>query len=604
MKNLIKGLVLMVMLFQVYACRKSDILDPKPNTDLNLETTFADSARTSDFLFGIYSLISRDFSIERWYDIRMSISDGTDEANHRLGDLKQPNGVLISGTLSPGNGSGNHPYRTVYVDCYLQIRQANIFLANVGRSPFSESMRKSSIAQARFLRAYYYHILVKSWGGVVLVGDEVLDATADFERPRASYEECVNYIVSELDAAANDLPPSWDAQNYGRITSVAALALKSTVLLYAASPLTNGENIGKTPEQRKAVGYDSYSEQRWADAANAAKAALKLADDNGYGLLVNHKLGNNQNAPGYGFAQAFLLRRNKESLLQGMQVRGGANRLGGALLPPVVNTAVSQSRPTHNLVKAFGTINGKATSEDTEWNAADPYKKRDPRLHYTVIRNGTNWRTTASSAMKPVYTYVGEPNGQGYTGDPENGYWNTGYYNRKMLDSLYTGTNSSGLQRVWHLIRYAEVMMNYAEASNESGNTDVAYEQLKVLRERAGIRAGANGLYGLKPNMTKVEMRDVILNERQVEFAFEGHRYFDVRRTKTAMVNQNVVITAMKIIKTGNANTVSSGDTFTYEEVPIAGRVVTHTFFEQNYWFPFHQDEMNTNPGLVQNPGY
>src|SRR5690606_13127863 len=159
----------------------------------------------------------------------------------------------------------------------------------------------------------------------------------------------------------------------------------------------------------------------------------------------------------------FLLRRNKESLLQGMHVRGGANRLGGALLPPVVNTAVAQSRPTHNLVKAFGTINGKPTSEDSEWDAANPYKGRDPRLHYTVIRNGTNWRTTASSTMKPVYTYVGEPNGQGYTGDPENGYWNTGYYNRKMLDSLYTGTSSSGLQRVWHLIRYAEVMLNYAE---------------------------------------------------------------------------------------------------------------------------------------------
>src|SRR5690606_34625773 len=122
----------------IYGCRKSDVLDPKPNTDLNLETTFADSSRTSDFLFGIYSYIGREYSLEKWYDISMSMADATDEANHRLGDLKQPNGVLITGTLSPGNGTGNHPYRTTYIDAYLQIRQVNLFLANVDKSPFSE----------------------------------------------------------------------------------------------------------------------------------------------------------------------------------------------------------------------------------------------------------------------------------------------------------------------------------------------------------------------------------------------------------------------------------------------------------------------------------
>ncbi|MEJ5963856.1 RagB/SusD family nutrient uptake outer membrane protein [Pedobacter immunditicola] len=601
MKNLFKGILAIVIFSQVYACKKGDVLDAKPNTDLNQETVFADSTRTSDFLFGIYSLLSREYSVEKWYDISMSMSDATDEANHRLGDLKQPNGVIITGTLSPGNGTGNHPYRTTYIDAYLKIRQANVFLANVDKSPFSESLKKTTKAEARFLRAWYYHLLVKNWGGIVLLGDELLGPNDVFEKPRASYEEAVDYIVSELDAIEADLIPSQNGQNYGRITSVAVRALKSRVLLYAASPLTNGGNIGKTPAQRLVTGYESYSEQRWKDAADAAKSALDLADANAYGLVVNHVLGNGTPAPGYGFAQQFLLRRNQESILQGMHVRGGNKRLEGRYLPTSTGTATVQSVPTHNLVKAFGTINGKATSGDADWNAAKPYEKRDPRLHYTVIRNGSLWRKTSASTQSPIYTYVGAGS-DSYTGDPNTGYWYTGYYNRKFMDST-VNTGSGSFQRVWHLIRYAELVMNYAEASNESGNITVTYNQLKRLRARAGIRAGADGNYGIKPNMSKEEMRDLILNERQVEFAFEGHRYYDVRRTKTAMDNQNATMLAMKITKS-TTGAVKPTDTYKYEEVPIAGRTITHVFFEQNYWFPFHQTEMNTNPMLVQNPGY
>ncbi len=609
MKNVLKGLLLVLILTQVFSCRKTDILDPKSNNDLNLETTFADSSRTSDFLMGIYSYISREYSIEKWYDIRMGITDATDESNHRLGDLKQPNGVLISGTLSSANSTGNHPYRTTYIDSYLQIRQINLFLANVGKSPFSEPMKITSKAEARFLRIWYYHLLVRGWGGAILLGDELLSPNDVFDRPRSSYDESVKYMVSELNAIENDLPASWDSQNYGRITSVAVKALKSRILLIAASPLTNGGNMGTTPAQKLVVGYDSYSEQRWVDAANAAKEALNLADANGYGLLVMNTLDDvNKPAPGYGFAKAFLLRRNKESLLQGMQVRGGNNRLGQALLPPQVNSSATAnnrtSMPTHNLVKQFLTINGKPTNEDPQWNANDPYKNRDPRLGYSIITNGTNWRTESSaSQFKRIYTYVGEPNGNGFTGSETNSYWYTGYFNRKMLDSTSTG-GSAGIERVWHLIRYAEVVLNYAEAANESGQISVAYDQIKALRARAGIRLGADGMYGLKPNLSKDAMRAVVMNERTVELAFEGHRYYDVRRTKTAMDNQNITMMAMKITKSGNASTVSPSDTFTYEEVPVAGQTITHVFYEPNYWFPMHKDETDKNPAIVQNPGY
>jgi len=604
MKKILKGLILTSVLLQAYSCKKQDILDPKPNTELNLETTFADSTRTSDFLFAIYSDIALDFSIERNYSISVSLADATDESNHRLGGLNQPHAAIISGGLSPANGQGNHPYHNTWLKSYNNIRAVNIFLENVDKSPFTDALKKSSKAEARFLRAWYYHLLIKGFAGVPLMGDKVLEADDIFIQPRNSYEECVNYIVSELDAIENDLRPSHDAQNYGRITSVAVRALKSRVLLYAASPLTNGDNIGKTPEQRRVTGYESYNEQRWKDAAEASKKALDLADANGHGLHVNHALANGQSAPGYGFAELFLSRRNKEVLLPGMRVTGGNKRLESRFLPPSTGTSRTESAPSHNLVAAFGTINGKPikavngkpTSEDAEWSAADPYKRRDPRLKYTIITNGTLWRK--GTTQQPVYTYSGAAN-DGYGNSSTN--WYTGYYWRKMMDST-VNNNTGSFQRVWPLIRYAEIMMNYAEANNEIGNIDIAYDQLKKLRARAGIRPGSNGMYGLKPQMTTKEMRDLILNERQVEFAFESHRFYDVRRTKTAMENQNMDMYAIKITKS-TSGAVKPTDTYTYEPelVPVNSR---HIFVESNYWFPIRQTEIDKNPGLVQNPGY
>ncbi|PRY53598.1 putative outer membrane starch-binding protein [Arcticibacter pallidicorallinus] len=611
MKNSIKALIFFTIVLQAYSCKKQDILDAKPNTDLNLETTFADSTRTSDFLFGIYSDIALDFSIERHYSISVSLADAADESNHRLGGLNQPNTVLALGALSPANGQGNHPYQNTWQKSYSNIRAVNIFLANVDSSPFSESLKRSSKAEARFLRAWYYHLLVKGFGGVPLLGDRILEATDVFDTPRSSYDDCVKYMVSELEAIEKELVPSQNSQNYGRITSVAAKALKSRILLYAASPLTNGGNIGNSPEQRAVAGYESYSEQRWREAADAAKDALDVADAHGYGLHVRHTIGSGSSikaAPGYGFAEIYTRRRaigtdadgkplKEEFLLPGMRVTGGNKRLESRFLPQSTGTSRTESAPSHNLVKAFGTINGKPTAEDPAYDPAKPYQNRDPRLHYTVIFNGTLWRASSGSSQKPVYTYNGAP-----TDGINNSAWFTGYYWRKMMDST-VNSNSGSFQRVWPLIRYAEVLMNYAEAKNETGDIAATYEALKRIRERAGIRAGSNGMYGLEPGMSKEKMREVILNERQVEFAFESHRYYDVRRTKTAIENQNVLMTAMKITKSGAADVVKSTDTYQYSEEPIATNG-QHVFYERNYWFPIRQTEMDTNPSFVQNPGY
>src|SRR5690606_39182969 len=207
----------------------------------------------------------------------------------------------------------------------------------------------------------YYSLLVRYFGGVQIMGDLLIDAEHQFEETRASYEESVNYIVSELDAAAVDLPLDYAsrANEYGRITKGAALALKARVLLYAASPLFNGGNIGQelggTPEQIAVAGYQSYEENRWRLAQNAALDVINLGV---YSLYEDAEAADNP--PGYSFSRVFLKRKNSEYILQ---YNLPLNReLEADFFAPSRNSS-TRSMPTHNLASEFGMINGKRTNE-------------------------------------------------------------------------------------------------------------------------------------------------------------------------------------------------------------------------------------------------
>ncbi len=595
MKKIYSGLLAIVLIVMIYSCKKAAGLDANSNTELNEQTTFADSARTSNYLFGVYSDIFFEFS-SRYYNsqngsgITAGTAEACDEGNHRLFGATQPFVVIYSGALAPivVSGTNQNPYTVAFNKSYSNIRRANIFLANVDASPFSAAMKKQTKAEMRFLRAWYYSILIKHFGGVPLLGDRVFLPADEIDLGRNSYEECVNYIVSELDAAEKDLPATYNAQNYGRVTSVSCKALKSRVLLFAASPLFNGQNIGKTDAQKKVVGYLSFDATRWTKAADAAKEALDLANANGYGLYEDNS------TPGLGFGKVFTLRKNPEFLLNGMAA--GSKTLEGALLPPSRGVTTPQAIPSQNLAKAFGMINGKALDDpNSGYVASNPFANRDPRFNYTFIYNGTMWFNNATGNKQPINTYVNTGDGWAYTTGQAGLSYATGYYWRKMMDDGTANNGGPTLQRVWGLIRYAEVMLNYAEASNEAGNTSIAYDQLKLIRKRAGITAGADGFYGLKTNMLKDDMRTALQNERMVELAYEGHRFFDVRRWKLAMDKFNFTMLGMKIDKVGAG--------YTYTEVPITNNPV-RIFKEANYFFPLDQTEISKNPAMIQNPGY
>lgn len=561
------------------SCKKGDLLDPKINTDLNEETVFSDSTRTMGFLFNIYNDMAFSFTYSRWNTASGTpgLSEACDESVHRLGGAQR----WIKVALGACNAADGTPYLNEWTTSYKNIRKVNLYFKKVGGTPLSEGLKQQSKAEARFLRAWYYSILLRNFGGVPIVRDTVYDIADKVDGTRNSYEECVDYIVKECDTAAADLPLSYDALNYGRITKGACLALKSRVLLAAASPLFNGGNYGTTDAEKKVVGYLNADPSRWA---KAVKAAQDLIDLGVYSLYED-----NTTAPGFGFSRVFLMRKNSEFILEKMDP---ANKtMDQAYGVPSTGSTTTNAVPTHNLASAFGMNNGKPTSDPTSgFNPLDPLKNRDPRFNWTFIINGTPWYTPRTGTKVPINTYYLAP----LDGYGVNTYF-TGYFFRKMLEDNTSWGGGPNTERCRGVIRYAEILLNYAEAINETGQTALAYPKLVEIRKRAGIIPGANNLYGLKPNMTMDEMRQVIMNERQVELAMEDHRFWDVRRWKTAPQNQNVTITGLKITKTGN--------NFTYEVLPIAN-TSQHVFFDRMYLFPIHQSQLGSNPNLIQNPGY
>src|SRR5690606_28538350 len=254
----------------------------------------------------------------------------------------------------------------------------------------------------------------------------------------------------------------------------------------------------------------------------------------------------------------------------------------------------ASSMPTQNFAECFGMNNGKPITDPASgYDPEHPFENRDPRFNFTFIYNGTPWYNAPTQSLEPIYTYDGAPN-DGF----DKIEYHTGYFWRKMMsENTSWQTGGSNTDRCLPIIRYAETLLNCAEASNEIDRIDRAYDMLKLIRRRAGIIPGADGLYGLKPGMTKDEMRKVIQNERFVELAYEEHRYWDVRRWNIAMETQNVRIMAMKITRLGE-------DDYSYEVVPVNhanGQLQTTA---RTHFLPINQDELGRNPNLVQNPGY
>ncbi|MDT3402222.1 RagB/SusD family nutrient uptake outer membrane protein [Mucilaginibacter terrae] len=591
------------------ACSKEGGFLANTTTPLDEAQTFTDSLRTIQFLNGIYAEgtyndasyagVGFAFNKRRW-ETHGNWETSVDDSEYSLSSATRPSVMLYQGTLSAANYGANPKATEVWATPYRNIRRCNVLLKNIDRSPLSNATKNRMRGEARCLRAWYYLQLLIVYGGVPNVGDNVYGIEDFLDLPRQNFAELVSYLSTELDQAAlllpapNAAPPAgYQDLDFGRVTKGTAMGLKSRLLLYAASPLFNGGALASATAQQKAiVSYPEYNVSRWQTAATAAEAVINSGY---YALNLNNTV-----KPGYGFYEVFLTRASREYIFM---VSRPNNKDFELYYLPGTRSGQNYSRPTQNLVDAFPMNNGKAITDPTSgYDPANPYVKRDPRFNYSIIFNGSRYQSNAN-----VQDFVWTFTGTGSNGDAFSSGGNTGYFSRKMLDSTVTNSVGANPQRNWPLMRYAEILLNYAEAINETGNTALAYPKLRELRERAGIQPGADNNYGMNPNMNQTEMRAFIQNERRIELAFEDQRYHDIRRWKIAMTLYNGTANGynrvMHPIRVGSAGSLTTGVglTFTYQ---IENNIRQHVFRPEMYLWPIMDEEIRKMPSMIQNPGW
>lgn len=578
---MIRIFFIFLLALSITACNKTDFLDATGESleVLDRAKTFSDSVRTMQFLTGIYEDLSYNFQLPGGSN-NADFSKMCDEAEGKFPAGGNFDKVITQGTFASNFYGGISNQWAKY---YADINNANVFLAEVDGSPLSASQKARTKAEARFLRAFYYHMLLKYFGGIPILGDQAYTTKEEATTKRNTYAECVDYIVSELDELATILPASYTGLNFGRITRGACLALKSRVLLFAASPLYNGGSTAANQELKELTAYPTFDQNRWELARTAA---LEVMNTGLYSLNVD-----NDTRPGNGFYKVFITRVNNELILPRPLPTG--KQLETAHNPRSRGGSNFFHYPTQNLVDMFPMQNGLAITDPASgYNASNPYVNRDPRLGYTVIYNESLYYLQSERKLAPVYTYVGSGN-DAIVAVSSNTATITGYYVRKMCDEQAAVTGGSNVDRSLPIIRYGEILLNYAEASNETGRIDDALGALKQIRERAGILPGAGNRYGLPSAPSKEALRNIIMNERAIELAFEQHRFWDLRRWKTGEpLLDGKYVQGMRITKSGN--------NYTYNRINVR----TRYFKELYYYFPISLSDVVINPNLLQNPGY
>lgn len=461
-------------------------------------------------------------------------------------------------------------------------------------------------AEARALRAMFYFYIMRLYGPVILLGETVTppDAPAgQIQLPRNSFDECVDYVSSELDKAAVDLPvvPAND-DNYGRITKGIALAFKAQTLLLAASPLYNGNTdlANLKNKDGKQLINQSVSVSKWKRAADTYKDFITQFAPGTYNLFKKNDASGNFD-PYLSCRDLFLTDWNSEVIFARVQSSIQSRQYE---MTPYHNGKNSESRgsgglgATQNQVDAFFTANGRSiddaqsgyvktgfASTATKYTKAgiyNPWVNREPRFYVNITFNGSTWLNTANGEI------ITELYNNGNSGKATGGgdYTTTGYIVRKAMGlGKWQVDNRTDI-----LYRLANVYLDYAEALNEAepGNADVL-KYVNLIRERAGIPQYGTG--NLNAPASQAEMREAIRKERRVELAFENVRYFDTRRWKIAEVTDNGPIYGLNI--TSNLPEFLN-------VVPFETRVFT----KKHYLWPIPGNDVNVDKELIQNPGW
>ena len=520
-------------------------------------------------------------------------------------DVSFPGTELTTDKISYTSTGGWDWDFNVWPKCYKVIRKINTMLPHIDDVPDMNAFDKMEFrARCRFLRAYAYYRILQNQGPMILVGDQVYDtnATPDYyQRERSTYDECVDYIVGELDDMIdnNRLPLHFTVQadkDYGRATLAMCMGLKSRVLLLAASDQFNGNpayaNVVNT--DGKHLFSTRKDPEKWNKAAQAAKDVIDL------GIFDLYKEYHTDGTldPYLSCRNVFLENWNSEVMM--VRISNELKHWERSASPRQFSGYESMGA-TQQLVDAFRMKDGTAITPDKESgyskaNYSDPksgwvfapagtrnmFVNREPRFYVNIGFNGAYWIGDQKTRIQLYYT----------GGSGKKGTWDfprSGYIAIKNVSPSSNPKNGNYIKRPFVIMRYAEILLNYVEALNEydPGNADIE-TYLNKIRERGGLGP-------VQSDLNQSQMREQIRLERRIELCFEQLRYFDTRRWLIADQTDGGPFYGMN---------VDAGNSFTDEAFYEKTVFETRVFRPEFYLFPIPQSEINRDPQIVQNPGW
>ncbi|WP_265715604.1 RagB/SusD family nutrient uptake outer membrane protein [Sphingobacterium sp. InxBP1] len=632
------GALSVVLASSSVSCKK--FLDIVPDNVATIEYAFRLRVEAEKYLFTLYNYLPSEGSLwnnpaflggdEIWIPYQTSISPLAFEIARGNQQISKPYVNYWYGDQDANRG------------LYQGIRHCNIFIDNMSNPALvpdiTASERARWIAEARFLKAYFHFYLLRMYGPVPIMDDDidVSEPKEVMDVPRNTVDECVEYIVGLLDQAAADLPPQIvDRQReLGRITIPIAKAVKAQVLLLAASPLFNGNADFSSLKNKdgKALFNPTADTKKWELAATAAREAIEVAEANTHALFTFRQAGNlaisDTTLLELKLRQAVCEKFNEEHIWADPNSRSWTIQQN-AMPPLTADENHNYNRkilsPPLKIAKMFYTKNGVPITEDktlsftndTELRTATGQERfyiepgfttarlhfdREPRFYSSLAFDGARWFKYDTPGYSDENSKVVRSKRPDYAGSTHAFHFNeTGYFIKKLVDwnQVTTTTGVTYKDYPWPKIRLADLYLMYAEALNEAYGpaNETAFQYIDRVRARAGLKGVKESwtTYAKNPGKftTKEGFRDIIHRERLIELAFEGQRFWDLRRWKTAAVHLNEPITGWNM----------QGET-------TAAYYVIRTVFNQrfiaprDYFWPISENTVIQNLNLVQNYGW
>ena len=633
MKYIFKISIAIVLMFS-WSCE--DFLDVTPDNIATIDYAFRMRNTAERFLFTCYSYMPSHAS-----------------NNENIGLLAGDESWLVATNtnnlwqIARGNQRVVNPYANAWQgtlgsrDLYQGIRECNVFLENIHLVPdISDFERVRWISEVKFLKAYYHFYLIRMYGPIVLIKENLpVSASPEEVRiPRSPVDECFDYVIQLLDESLPDLPDRIESEvsELGRITKTINLSLKAKVLVTAASPLFNGnpDYTGFSNKDGTLLFNTEIDETKWQKAADACKVAIDFAESQGHELYEYSPQLSQFNLSDTTLTQmsirnAFNERWNSEviwantnSIAVGLQANGtprGLDPAQAANSGPQGNLA-----PPLKIAELYYSDNGVPIEEDVTWDYNNRFNLRIPGYdHRFNLKQGYTTVQLHFDRENRYYASLGFDGGiwygqgrfddesddilyvsskQGQPAAPINltSYSVTGFFTKKWThfqSVIGTGNTFTREGYPWPIMKLNDLYLLYAEALNEvSGPSEEVYTYINKIRARAGLQTvqASWSVYSNNPTKytTQAGLREIIQRERSIELMFEGQRFWDLRRWKTATTELNKPITGWDLFQ-------ESPEGYYREQL-----IYNQTFRLRDYLWPINENALLANPALVQNPGW